>query len=177
MSLAVGRMDASLAEARAATDRASNISRGVAQSMFQLRDTVAVEIPLLGQPLVGLAPSFDQSGQNLELLGEDVVLAPEQTVVVDTDLDRAGGLARSFASRYLGLVNYCNSLRREGWEESDLAHGGSDRLLSEVVLIGDPGVVADGIRAHIDAGADNVNIQVLGDDPVAGYRSLAQELL
>lgn len=77
MSEAVGRMDASLAEAKAATDRASTISSGVAQSMYQLRDTVALEIPLLGQPLVGLAPSFDQSGQNLELLGQDVAAIGE----------------------------------------------------------------------------------------------------
>jgi hypothetical protein len=72
MADGVRRMDQSLGEAKVATDRASNISRGVAQSMYQLRDTVALEIPFLGQPLIGLAPSFDQSGQNLDLLGEDV---------------------------------------------------------------------------------------------------------
>jgi hypothetical protein len=72
MSESVERMDASLAEAKAATDRAANISRGVAQSMYQLRDTVSLEVPFLGQPLAGLAPSFDQSGQNLDLLGQDV---------------------------------------------------------------------------------------------------------
>jgi hypothetical protein len=77
MSVGVGRMDASLAEAKAATDRASTISQGVAASMFQLRDTMSLEIPLLGQPLSGLAPSFDQSGQNLNLLGEDVAAIGE----------------------------------------------------------------------------------------------------
>lgn len=77
MSVGVGRMDASLADAKAATDRASTISRGVAASMFQLRDTMSLEIPLLGQPLAGLAPSFDQSGQNLNLLGEDVAAIGE----------------------------------------------------------------------------------------------------
>ncbi len=72
MSAGVERMDQSLGEAKTATDRASNISRGVAQSMYQLRDTVSTEIPFLGQPLIGLAPSFDESGRNLDLLGEDV---------------------------------------------------------------------------------------------------------
>jgi hypothetical protein len=72
MSVGVGRMDASLADAKAATDRAAAISQSVAASMFQLRDTMSLEIPLVGQPLIGLAPSFDQSGQNLNLLGEDV---------------------------------------------------------------------------------------------------------
>ncbi len=72
MSAGVDRLDDSLAEAKVATDRAAEISRGVAASMFQIRDTVSAEIPFLGQPLIGLAPSFDQSGQNLQLLGEDV---------------------------------------------------------------------------------------------------------
>lgn len=72
MSAGVGGMDASLADAKAATDRAAEMSRGVAASMYGLRDTVSVEIPLLGRPLEGLAPSFNQSGQNLELLGQDV---------------------------------------------------------------------------------------------------------
>ena len=56
MAEGVDRMDQSLGEAKAATDRAADISRGVAQSMFQMRDTVSAEIPFLGQPLVGLAP-------------------------------------------------------------------------------------------------------------------------
>lgn len=111
-----------------------------------------------------------------EIVGTDVVLAPEQTVVVDSDVDRGRDVARSFAARYLSLVNYRNSLLREGWDQADLDNGGSDRLLSEVVLVGDAETVAAGITAHVDAGADNVNIQVLGDDPVAGYRSLAKEL-
>jgi HAMP domain-containing protein len=72
MSLSVGRMDQSLSDATAATDRASTISHGVAASMYQLRDTMSIEIPLIGQPLIGLAPSFDTSGQNLDLLGADV---------------------------------------------------------------------------------------------------------
>ena len=111
-----------------------------------------------------------------ELLGDAAVVAPEQTAVIDRDLDRARDLARTFSARYLGLVNYRNSLLREGWSESDLDDGGSDRLVSEVVLVGDPETVADGIRAHLDAGADNVNIQVLGDDPLPGYRALSREL-
>lgn len=64
-------MQTSLVQARAATDRASTLSRGVATSMYQLRDAMAVSI-LGTQPLIGLATSFDQAGQQLELLGEDV---------------------------------------------------------------------------------------------------------
>jgi len=111
------------------------------------------------------------------VVGDGVLLAPEQTVVVDTDMERARGLARAFAARYLGLVNYRRSLLREGWAEEELQDGGSDRLVDEVVLIGDAAKVAEGIRAHVEAGADNVNIQALGPDPERTYRELAAELL
>jgi probable F420-dependent oxidoreductase len=112
-----------------------------------------------------------------DLVGEGVVLAPEQTVVVERDRDLAREIARRFTTRYLSLVNYRNSLLREGWSEEDMADGGSDVLVDSIVLTGGPVEVAEGIRAHIDAGADNVNIQVLGDDPVSGWRALAGELL
>jgi hypothetical protein len=37
--------------------------------------------------------------------------------------------------------------------------------------------VADGARAHIEAGADHVCIQDNGPDPVASFRALAEVLL
>jgi len=111
-----------------------------------------------------------------EIVGPDVLLAPEQTVVIDDDVDRARETARAFVTRYLGLVNYRNSLLREGWTESDLDDGGSDRLLHEVVLMGTVEDVAAGIRAHIDEGADHVCIQDLGPDPITAYQDLAEAL-
>ena len=111
------------------------------------------------------------------IVGEGVVLAPEQTVVMETDLAKARETARRFTTRYLGLVNYRNSLLREGWSEDEMLDGGSDALVDAIVLSGEPAKVAAGIRGHLDAGADNVNIQVLGEDPVSGWRALAKELL
>jgi probable F420-dependent oxidoreductase len=112
-----------------------------------------------------------------EVVGEGVVLAPEQTVVIDDDRERGLEVARDFAARYLALSNYRNSLLREGWTHDDLDGEGRDRLIDAVVLVGSAERVAPGIRAHLEAGADNVNIQVLGDAPMAGYRALASELL
>jgi len=37
--------------------------------------------------------------------------------------------------------------------------------------------VALGLRAHIEAGADHVGVQVLGEDPMPSYRRLAEVLL
>ncbi len=73
MSDGVGGMDTSLTDARAATDRASLIATGVATSMYQLRDSMLITIPIIGgQPLAGLAPGFDTSAQQLALLSQDL---------------------------------------------------------------------------------------------------------
>jgi len=73
MSDGVRRMDASLEDAQAAVDRSSGIASGVALSMFQLRDSMNITIPIINtQPLLGLAPGFDQAGQQLQLLSQDL---------------------------------------------------------------------------------------------------------
>jgi hypothetical protein len=73
MSQGVRRMDASLEDAQAAVTRSSGIAQGVSLSMLQLRDAMGVTIPILNtQPLVGLAPGFDQAGQQLQLLSQDL---------------------------------------------------------------------------------------------------------
>lgn len=112
-----------------------------------------------------------------EILGAGPLLAPEQTVVVGSDREEAESLARNFVARYLRLVNYRNNLLREGWTQEDVSDGGSERLVSELVLTGDADEVVEGIRAHIAAGADHVCIQELSPDPTPSYRALAERLL
>ncbi len=74
MSESVRRMDASLEDAQAAVNRSSTIAQSVALSMFQLRDSMNITIPIINtQPFAGLAPSFDQAGQQLQLLSTDLV--------------------------------------------------------------------------------------------------------
>jgi hypothetical protein len=72
MSSAVRNMDTSLADAKLATDRSAGIATAVATSMFQLRDQMNVEIPLLGRPLAGLGSGFDTAGQQLSQLSTDL---------------------------------------------------------------------------------------------------------
>ncbi len=67
----IRNMDDSLIEARAATDRAAELSLSMAASMYELRNQMGLS--LFGiQPLIGLAPGFDQTGQQMELLSTDV---------------------------------------------------------------------------------------------------------
>ena len=57
------------------------------------------------------------------------------------------------------MTNYRNNWLRIGFTEGDLAGSGSDRFLDAMVLRGDAETIARGLRAHFDAGADQVCIQ------------------
>jgi probable F420-dependent oxidoreductase len=112
-----------------------------------------------------------------QVLGDGPLLAPEHKVVFETDRDAARAIGRPVVARYLGRVNYRNNLLREGWLEADLNHEGSDRLVDALVLHGTAEEVAEGLRAHLEAGADHVGIQVLDEDPLPAYRALAGAVL
>jgi uncharacterized protein YoxC len=68
---AVNGMDQSLADAKAATDRSSDIAVGVATSMTQLADSMTLTIFGV-QPLIGLQPGFANSASQLNLLADDL---------------------------------------------------------------------------------------------------------
>jgi hypothetical protein len=78
---------------------------------------------------------------------------------------------------YLQLPNYTNNWLRLGYTEDDLAGGGSDRLVDGLVAWGDEEAIRTRVRAHLDAGADQVALQVLGDDELGVLRTLAPVLV
>jgi len=114
-------------------------------------------------------------------LGPDSLLAPEQAVLLESDPATAREIARKFCSLYVQLPNYTNNLRELGYSDADFEGQGSDRLIDAIVAWGTPEQIATRVRAHHDAGADHVCIQVLGADgntvPVDGWRTLAPALL
>jgi probable F420-dependent oxidoreductase len=121
----------------------------------------------------------DHTRQARELIGPDVVLAPEHKVVLETDDDIARSIARPYIEPYLHLTNYTRNLLRVGYSEEDLADGGSDRLIDDLVLHGTAVEISDGLTAHLEAGADHVAIQQLdkeGPDLLPGYEALASVL-
>jgi len=97
-------------------------------------------------------------------LGPHKLLAVEQKVCLETDPAAARGLARRELRRYMTLANYRNNWLRIGFTEADLADGGSDRFLDAMVLWGDAATIARGLRAHLEAGADQVCIQPIHAD-------------
>jgi probable F420-dependent oxidoreductase len=131
----------------------------------------------------GAHPYFvpvEHTARAREILGRGPLLAPEVAVVLQRDPAQARALARAYPSIYLGLPNYTQNLRDFGFEDDDIAGGGSDRLIDAVIPWGDATTVAARVRAHHDAGADHVCIQVVAhrrDFPLDGYRQLAAALL
>ena len=101
-------------------------------------------------------------------------------MVLEPDPTTARILARTFTAGYLTLPNYTNNLRTFGFDDDDLAGGGSDRLVDAVVCWGDVDVVLARIGQHFEAGADHVCVQVVSTSPtfpLAAYRELAPGLL
>jgi len=92
-------------------------------------------------------------------LGPDKLLAVEQKVCLQRDAAQARALARRELKRYMTLPNYRNNWLRLGFTEADLSGGGSDRFIDAMVPWGDPATIAQGLRAHLAAGATQVCIQ------------------
>jgi probable F420-dependent oxidoreductase len=114
-----------------------------------------------------------------ERLGPGPLIAAEVAVVVEPDEDAAREVARAYAARYLAARNYVRNLGRFGFTDSDIADGGSDRLIDAVIPHGSADAIAEAVRAHLDAGADHVCLQPLGpaEKRPADYRALAGALL
>jgi probable F420-dependent oxidoreductase len=114
-----------------------------------------------------------------ERLGPGKLVAPEVACVVETDPVRSHAVAREYARVYLGLRNYTRNLLRFGFTEADLADGGSDRLIDAVVPQGSAERIAEVVHAHLDAGADHVCLQPLGEEgiPRDSWTALAQFLV
>jgi probable F420-dependent oxidoreductase len=115
------------------------------------------------------------------LLGPAPLLAVEQAVLLEEEAAAARRVGREFIAFYLTLPNYTRAWERAGFGPDEWADGGSDRLVDAMVAWGGPEALAERVRAHLDAGADHVCLQVLGPDPdglpMTGWRTLAPALL
>jgi probable F420-dependent oxidoreductase len=122
----------------------------------------------------------DHTRMAREALGPDRVLAPDQKVILEEDAATARAIARQAIGIYLGLPNYVNNFKRIGFDDADLADGGSDRFVDALFAWGPVDRVAARLREHLDAGADHVAVNVVsaerGVAPTAAWRDLAGAL-
>lgn len=104
-------------------------------------------------------------------LGAGPLLAPDQKIVLVADRAEARRVAWANLAYYLSLPNYVRSLLALGFSEDDVAGHGSDRLLDALYAFGPPARAAERVRAHLDAGADHVAVQIVrADSDIAARR-------
>jgi probable F420-dependent oxidoreductase len=136
-------------------------------------------IELSGELADGAHPYLvtpEQTATTRSILGPDKWIVSEQAVVVGGDDAQQLRYAHQHLNVYSGLPNYRNSWLRQGFDESDLVRGGSDRLARGVVGLGSVQDAAAKITAHLDAGADHVVVQILEDNPMADPRPALRAL-
>jgi len=139
-------------------------------------------LDLAGERTAGTHPYFttvDHTRFARERLGPDKLVAPEVACVVETDRVRARAVARDYAKYHLGLTNYTKNLLGFGFTDDDLVDGGSNRLIDAVIPHGSAEQIAEVVRAHLDAGADHVCLQPLGEEgiPRKSWTALASTLI
>jgi probable F420-dependent oxidoreductase len=134
-------------------------------------------IKLAGERGAGIHPYFTTAAHTKgarEILGAGPLLVPEQKVLIEPDLAKAREIARPTVNFYLDLPNYVNNFRREGFADADFADGGSDRLIDTLIGLGTVEQAVRPVKAHLEAGADQVAVQVLGADGDALVERLTQ---
>lgn len=127
--------------------------------------------------------SVAHTAQARQILGPDAFLGVEHAVLFETDPDTARATARKHLRVYLdpGSTYNLAKFRRLGYSEEDISHGGSDRLVDDLVFWGGLDTIVEKLHAHVDAGADHVAVQVIGTQPgqtaIAYWRMLSDALL
>jgi probable F420-dependent oxidoreductase len=101
----------------------------------------------------------EHTARAARILGPNKWLAVEQKVVIESDPTRARAVARAELARYLTLDNYRNAWLGMGFTEADLADGGSNWFIDQVVVWGSAAKVKQGLQAQFAAGATHVAIQ------------------
>jgi probable F420-dependent oxidoreductase len=99
-----------------------------------------------------------------EILGPDALLIVEQKAILVDDPSESRPRARAALQWYLDTPNYLDNLRWLGFTDGDFEDGGSDALVDALVAAGEE-EARSRVAAHLEAGATQVAIQPLEDDP------------
>jgi probable F420-dependent oxidoreductase len=106
-----------------------------------------------------------------EKLGPDGFLAADLPVVLAADRTAARTIGDVHTSLYLRLDNYRNNLIRQGWKHEHLEPPGSEELFDAVVAWGDVDAIQHRIDGLLQAGADQVVLNLVTRDRKVPYVS------
>ena len=98
------------------------------------------------------------------VLGPDRLLCPVVKVAAESDVQAAFAAARANLVPYMGMATYRRSLLSMGYTEKDLSDGGSEQMISALVVLDGVAAALARAREHLDAGADHVCFQVVTAD-------------
>ena len=126
-----------------------------------------------GPKMLGVAATLCD-GANTYLMpvehtaGARDVLGPERTLntmlfcLLDDNPTSARATARKAIAYYVALDYYQRAWRKFGFDDSDFADGGSDRLVDSVVAWGDYAAIKNRIAAQAEHGASRVVVLPIG---------------
>lgn len=106
----------------------------------------------------------EHTAEARRIMGPGKLLCPEVWVLLETEPEKARSAARQALAPYMRLDNYVNNWRRLGFDDADLAGGGSDRFIDANVAWGNEEAIRRRIGEHWDAGADHVCVQSISPD-------------
>lgn len=99
-----------------------------------------------------------------ETLGPDKEIHAAVRCVLDPNPDSARDLARRACAFYISLPAYQGRWRELGFEESDWATGGSDRLIDAICAWGDAETLRQKLDTYFEAGATHVALYPCNPD-------------
>lgn len=135
-------------------------------------------IELAGQRTAGAHPYLvtpEHSAIARGILGPGKLVAPEQGVVLESDPAKARELARGALDHYRFLPNYRNNWLRLGFTQQEVDDL-DDRLIDGLFAWGSAAQIAERVKAHHDAGADHVCLQVVSGGDFERTRQAYREL-
>ncbi|MGA7869569.1 MAG: TIGR03620 family F420-dependent LLM class oxidoreductase, partial [Candidatus Binatus sp.] len=142
---------------------------GAAKPSTEAPIVVAALLPkmlrLVAAEADGTLPTFvtpERTAQIRAALGPNKLICVQQISLLEKDPRKARTAIRGLIGFYLGLPNYLQSLRLMGFNDSDFAGGGSDRIVDAMVAWGDEQAIRDRVAAQYQAGATHVCITPIG---------------
>jgi len=121
------------------------------------------------------------TAQARDILGAAAFLGVEHAVLFESDPATARAIAREHLQVYLTTRYNVAKFRRLGYSEDEIAGGGSDRIVDDLVFWGDLDTIVEKLRGHLQTGADHVGVQVIGIEPgrsaMPYWRLLGEALL